>query len=439
MRKISAEKPKPKHSLAVELHGILEAGRKKNGITQLRQFVALIGISENTYRNWRNGLHHPEHSFAIEALKLVGQSEQEAIDILKALHRKHSVEYIEHDGRRFVGKRIGRSAIFEPYPRALHASFGPTALLDARFGIAPFIADAAIEAELDLWVCQPDPFLLRMEYGPGGVGKTRRWLEYCSARRDLGVYGVISRRIRGGFWEHDFFSYASGDKTRVIVVDYAESQLEFVASLIHATASFETGKTRIILLARNAADWWLKLKRYDAIVQEVLHDATVSEVRAAPMAIPQERQYEAIKAAMASYADRLGLPTPSTTPDHSSCKSAIDLQLSALATVTKTDGTDLVAAVLERERRFWDKVATSRISSTLIEALVAAVYQMDGIDTAAQAKDIFLGKGAFQDLSSHDLRALFEFCRTLYPGDQYLNPIQPDLIGERLLEDLDAW
>jgi hypothetical protein len=424
--------------LAVEFHRFVEVGRKKEKI-QKGQFVALIGCSGNTYRNWRDGKHHPEFSFAMQALRLIGFTDDAAKSYLEKLHETHNVTFMPHDGRRADRPSQTQSTLFEQFPRPLHASFGPAALLDARFGIAPFVADQDTEDALDLWVGRDNSFLLRLEYGPGGVGKTRRWLEYCAARQQAGLYGVISRRLGTDLSEGAFSSLAAQRDVRVVVIDYAESQLELVVSLIHAAAVLKGGRTRIILLARNAADWWRRLKRHDALVQELLHIGTVTEVRAETMSIPVRRRREALVGAMKAYADRLGVSLPSDEPNASSAGSAIELQMVALAAVTEITHDDLVASVLDRERRFWDKMATERVSATLLEALAAAVYQTDGVDTPQRAKALLSGTGMFQDLAAHEMSKLFDLYRTLYPGGQFLNPIQPDLIGERLIEDLDAW
>ncbi|MDF9302004.1 helix-turn-helix transcriptional regulator [Tritonibacter mobilis] len=434
----TAEKLPPKHPIAIALHARLEDGRKQKGI-QLTAFVEKIGCSANTYRNWRDGKTHPDRGFAIRALMLIGCSEGESERVLRQLHEHFDEDYLPYDGRRKTGKRPQVLDLFETFPRELHTSFGPAALLDARFGIAPFVAPLHEEEELDAWVTRPDPFLLRLEYGPGGVGKTRRWLEYCHGRRNKGLFGVIARRSAHKTLEKGFEAEAASQNLRIVVIDYAESQLDLVAALIGASLRFKNGKTRIILLARNAAGWWHRLKRHDATFQEVLHPGTVSEVRASTMSIPPDRREEAFSGAVAAYAEKLGMAPPRLENEAPAFQSALDLQMGALSAVLDIQNQDLVASVLGRERRFWDSMATDKTSASMIEALAAGTYQVDGVDTAEEAEDMFLRKGFFQDLPVHELKMLFDHYRSLYPGQQYLNPIQPDLIGERLLEEQDAW
>lgn len=327
--------------------------------------------------------------------------------------------------------------LFEPYPRPLPSMHGPSALLDARYAVAPFIADPAGEAALDAWVARDEPVLVRLEYGPGGVGKTRRWLEYCDAREGQGLFGVLSRTARPELAANHFRQVADSASMRVIVVDYAESQPDLIRALLTEALTFREGRTRFILLARNAADWWADLRRASMDLQAVLSpdSPAVTETRATQSAIPGERRGEAMAGAVAAYAERLDRSVPAVLPDATGSRSALEIQMMALAAVTGGTMDDLVAMVLDRERRFWDGMATEALPAALLEAMAAAVYLFRGLSTRADAEARFTGKGAFQGLRAHELAALFERMRALYPGELFLNPLQPDLVGERLLAE----
>lgn len=339
-----------------------------------------------------------------------------------------------------LGVHAGQGGgLFEPYPRPLHAAFGPAALLDARHGIAPFVADPAVEAGLDAWVAQDDPLLVRLEYGPGGVGKTRRWLEYCHARQGEGLYGLLSRRDDPTLTAKHYAQVASMSEMRVLVVDYAESQSGLVTRLLTQALKQKSGQTRIILLARNAAEWWARLRRSKGAIQDLLTSHALGEMRAEPMGIPAERRQEAMTGAVGAYAARLGLDDGIPVPDPDLYGSALEMQMAALTAVMQNEGDDLVAAVLDRERRFWEQHETPALPAALLEAMAVAVYQVDGVSTRAEAEEMFYGRGAFRDLRAHELAELYALIRTLYPGERFLNPMQPDLIGERLVEEHDAW
>ena len=329
--------------------------------------------------------------------------------------------------------------LFEPYPRPLPVVHGPAALLDARYAVAPFIADPTGEAALDAWIARDEPLLVRLEYGPGGVGKTRRWLEFCHARGAQGLFGVLSRTAKPDLAANHFRQVADTASMRVVVVDYAESQPDLIRHLLTEALEGRQGRTRFILLARNAADWWNDLRRADAQLQAVLSpdSPAVTEARATQIAIPEDRRGEAIAGAMAAYAKRLSRLVPAVAPDVTGRRSALEIQMMALAALTGGTMDDLIAMVLDRERRFWNGMATESLPSALLEAMAAAVYGFSGIRTLADAQTLFTGTGEFRDLPAHQLAALFERMRALYPGEFFLNPLQPDLVGERLLVEHD--
>ena len=327
--------------------------------------------------------------------------------------------------------------LFEPYPRLLPPGHGPAALLDARYAVAPFISDPSGEAALDAWIGRDDPLLVRLEYGPGGVGKTRRWLEFCHVREGQGLFGVISRTAKPDLAVDHFRQVADTAPMRVVVVDYAESQPDLIRGLLTEALELRQGRTRFILLARNAADWWDTLRRANGDLQAVLDTGSpaLTEARATQMAIPENRRSEAVERAMTAYADRLSKGIPAATPDVAGRRSALEIQMTALAAVTGGSMDDLIAMVLDRERRFWDGMATESLPSALLEAMAAAIYLFGGMRTQTDAEARFARKGAFCDLRAHELSALFQRMRALYPGELFLNPLQPDLVGERLLAE----
>ncbi len=301
--------------------------------------------------------------------------------------------------------------------------------------LRPFLADPAVETALDGWIDRDDPLLVRLEYGPGGVGKTRRWLEYCHVREGLGLYGLLSRCDDPVLTADHFGQVAAASETRVLVIDYAESQPELVKRLLARALDGSAGRTRIILLARNASEWWARLRRSSASLQALLSSPAVTEARAIPMAIPQDRHKEAMAGAVSAYSAHFGIAGDVPVPKPAQYGSALEIQMAALASVTAGGMDDLVAAIVDRERRFWEKCATPALPATLLEAMAAAIYQVGGVASLKEAERMFAGRGAFRDLRAHELVDLFALMRSLYPGERFLNPVQPDLIGERLLEE----
>lgn len=99
------------HPLAKELHDVLELGRKELGLGKT-VFTQKLGLkSTNAYANWEKGKNHPDRSFALAGLEVIGYSYDDADLFLENLHKKHNVTYIRHDGRRERSKNTDDPAL----------------------------------------------------------------------------------------------------------------------------------------------------------------------------------------------------------------------------------------------------------------------------------------------------------------------------------------
>ena len=108
------------------------------------------------------------------------------------------------------------------------------------------------------------------------MGKTRLAIELC-------------KRMRGAGWRVGFVPKSLGvdrlvtllqsDEPVLAVIDYAESRGQLRELLEEAAArrgEKGTKKLRVVLLARNADEWWADLRRSDGAVKDLLSDDPVA-------------------------------------------------------------------------------------------------------------------------------------------------------------------
>ncbi|MBZ3906478.1 trypsin-like peptidase domain-containing protein [Streptomyces griseiscabiei] len=137
----------------------------------------------------------------------------------------------------------------------------PVSLLRPEATVVPFTGREDVLARLGAWCEQPGRFSVRLVTGPGGQGKTRLAAE-------------LVRRLRLRNWSAGFLAAAAAPdllplatETRtplLLVVDYAETRVEQLQTLLDLVDRYEHSGTtalRLLLLARDkeAGDWWENL------------------------------------------------------------------------------------------------------------------------------------------------------------------------------------
>ena len=321
----------------------------------------------------------------------------------------------------------------------------PGTLLRADHGIVPFHGREKELTDLHTWCSGERPIEVRLYTGPGGMGKTRLALEAC-------------RRFRLAGWRTGFVTSAAdqartaaiqelaqGTGPLLAVVDYAETRRDLLVPLLRELIESSDGeKVRIILLARWREDWWEQLKREGDNVGDLLSGPATRHFALEPLASTREKREETYQIAVRSFAEVLDKPTPGELPDNLEAehfKPVLMIHMSALGAVEGApmkDEDGILDWVLNREKRFWDKQAEARrLGSELIPGIARAMCAITlaggtvskkGTITLLEALKVFRGQAPAV------LDSIERLLHQTYPGDRWVMPLQPDILGEHLAE-----
>ena len=308
------------------------------------------------------------------------------------------------------------------------------------------------------------PPCARLFYGPGGMGKTRFFIEACAQMRREGWRAGF---LQGGIDARQLKALMEAERPTLAVIDYAESRPDLRDLLKPAArlrASKGRGRLRLVLLARNAGDWWTSLQGADAEVESLLDDHASRAL--APLVPAGRTRIAAFQDAAARFAHILGQVLPQATPplEDRRYDQVLYIHMAALATVsgrpftaeTLMRGTldeeqpftaeTLMRSILNHEQRFWlsrfpydDSPNAQRFVDKMRRA-VAALTLRGGASSRNQAAELLA-----RTMEERDER-LVERCvvllRALYPGQQsaaggrgYLGGLEPDLLGEAMVHE----
>jgi hypothetical protein len=318
--------------------------------------------------------------------------------------------------------------------------------------VVPFHEQRRPEVDRLLAWCEAEARMaVRVVTGAGGTGKTRLMIELCRQARQ--------RRWRAGFlhrevpatpsWELD--GLVEGDEPLLLVVDYAETKRDVLVPVLRRLSlDHRSPKTRVILVARAVSDWLPDLRRADPKLQEVLDETRVEVEELAAIALPVEQRAQIVDAAAVAFAERLvvtGLrdrrrrsAPMDLSPPHFA--NALLLHIAALADVLGDPAKEeqaLLRFVLGREERHWQTgLASANLAQDLDARSVAQALALTtlagGVDNKAEARTLLERAPNLSGLAPPKLDRLIDLLRRLYPGQRYMEPLQPDLLGEELVD-----
>ncbi len=322
----------------------------------------------------------------------------------------------------------------------------PANLLNARYGAVPFHHEICADtwADLEEWCADQEPVSARLFVGPGGSGKTRIFIEFARSRSEAGW--------RAGFWPDtatldDLETLLAADQPTLAVMDYAETRPELLRMLKRIVRVPRTAPLRVVLVAREVADWWRSLLKRDDEVQALLDLHAPTELRPVPLEGPVRQQV--FERAHSRFAELRPDPRPAKPVDLSDDRFGrpLYIHMAALAVVEGLDPTAdaLLDGIVTHEERFWPRrFADTHPDNHYKEAefceaaarTVAAVTLRGGVDEYEQ------GQRVNQLASGPSVDGFVRFLHSLYPDQQrssestrphYLSGLQPDLLGEQLI------
>ena len=332
---------------------------------------------------------------------------------------------------------------------------GLTTLLDAKYRIVPLMNREADLAEWVRWA-QHGPSWARVMTGDGGMGKTRLMIELCHRLKPLGWRAGFLRNQAHLLDQPRLARQIATPGRRLIVVDYAElrqDELEALCRMVLECGALD--RLRLVLLARNAGPWLSDLKENGGAVGQVLGGSGCEEpIRLTPAApIKRARRQRdraaVLVAATTAFGTVAGVDGPAIGADLAHRlpleKPEFDrillllaegwLEIFADGKQNRTAGG--WAAILEREKRYLSTV-TSAIKpaikpKTVMQALAWVSYH-DGAASKPEALKLLARCDALVGHGSEAILALAELFHDLYPGANWLNPLQPDLLSSALLD-----
>jgi hypothetical protein len=145
----------------------------------------------------------------------------------------------------------------------------------------------------------------------------------------------------------------------------------------------------------------------------------------------------------------MGKPYPQSLPEDIEAPIFEKVLLLHMAALAAVDGMQLKGEdgildyVLRRERRFWAELATARgLSPATAEGIgraMATITLGGGADDETEAMHVLNSLAFFKGVSRPVLHAVVRLLHDSYPGEKWIEPVQPDLLGEHLVEkELDA-
>jgi glycosyltransferase involved in cell wall biosynthesis len=342
---------------------------------------------------------------------------------------------------------VSESFITVPSPVWKSGKGSPDSLLlRAEEACVPFHPDREdLLSEILRWTEDPEfPVGVRLHVGSGGSGKTRLLLEACRRLDPSWFRGFLDSGLAPADIKKRFTTLLHTTEKAFVVLDYAETRRAELAALVESALPLMDKRVRIVLLARDAGEWWDRLP-VDFSRFEQFFGGRAS---CGPYCLPDlhantNTRNAAYVEALNAFGGRLGIDParriPETLPDLSAehFSSPLYLQMAALLSYRgerAETATGLTDALLRHEERYWKRLAESHVipdGERAIAHLLTLTTLAGGLLTARDGEKRYIASDG-PKLSSGDFNRLFHSLCGLYPGRQGLQPLRPDLLGEAL-------
>lgn len=360
------------------------------------------------------------------------------------LTRLDEIEQLPVEVAKTLQKVLASAILYKPTRSWRVDVYPPSAMLRAEFGIVPFYGREPTITEIGGW-CDEERWIgVRLYTAAGGMGKTRLLIEICRRLSQKGWQtGFLLREEQTASWQA-FDSVFEQPGLKMIVVDYAETRRQEIRKLImKCLESSPVGKVRLVLLARATSDWWHDLKLQRGGVGDLLNGPATSVHKLPPLAVKLEERREVFFQATESFASALGKNLLEFAPPSLDAKHydrVLYLHMSALASVlgvSLENERDLLDFTLNRERLFWNEGLEAMDLEILrghpVAQAAALVTLSGGISNREEAVRIISKAPLLIDQAKAVIGRVAELFHRLYPGENWIAGVQPDLLGEHLI------
>lgn len=320
----------------------------------------------------------------------------------------------------------------------------PGALLRAEYGIVPFHGREGEVEDLLSWCQDKRSIAIKLLTGVGGVGKTRMMIELSKIMDTKNwVSGFVNAEVLCA--HSDIFTkFLQQSRNIFLVMDYAETEYDAVVQLVKILQQNGEGNVRLVLLARSPGDWWQKLKTESGFVGELFSGPAVSKDLLSSDVFDIHMREHSFKLAAKNFASILGIDKDIKTSvllEENYYDRILFIHILALASVLDehiSDEDGLLDFILNREKRFWQaKLAARMLPDTLFSGMgivMAMITLSKGVKDKESASELIRQVNFYHDQTEDVIQNLSLVFHDLYHGKNWINPIEPDLLGEHLVQ-----
>jgi hypothetical protein len=321
--------------------------------------------------------------------------------------------------------------------------FSPGALLRADMGVVEFhMRERELEA-LENWCLDSESLLVRLCHGPGGMGKTRLAIELCRRMSNF--------KWRTGFLEKDRIEQDAElwrealklGQPLLVVLDYAQDRADTIRWLVEQVVAVKVTRVRLLLLARKPGEWLENLKSH-APAREIFTGPAFSKCSLSPVSVAKEDRRRSWDIANRDLSKALNVPAVNRPPENLDADQFQRVLLLQMSVLAELDGIQvgnengLLDYMLYRERSFWARqLQVNQLPESLLVGVgqaMAAVTAYMGAETEADGMRILKSLPFFSGQPAATLHALNQILAVCYPGAKWIEPVLPDLLGERLFD-----
>lgn len=349
--------------------------------------------------------------------------------------------------RHLAGLSLLRPNAPEPFKRRGSANI----LLTARHTDLPL---RGREAEMDAlwqWATNRKEVGVRLLIGPGGHGKTRIALELCRRLERAGWRTGFAVDQWPTLSDAELARVMPPDRPTLIVLDYAAGRGAVLSALARLAHDWpEKPAFRLLLIEREAGDWWISCRSLTGAAGKLFEDPQLCEREAMRIRpLPEGGPAEIYDDAVATFATLLRRDGTTATPP---ADWPADLRLPLFARArallaveaTETSGlsADKILDLLDtREERLWrrelygdgaDNNRADRVEIPLMR-LALTLITLSGPTPVGDAPALLCRLPRLADHGIAMRERLLAALHPLYGDGDLLRGLEPDLIGEYLV------